>query len=156
MLLKEQETLWKKIREFPLNEPGAAIKFSSKLQEQQKWTASYTARVIEEYRRFIFLCCIAPKGASPSKAVDEAWHLHLTYTQSYWIDFCKNTLGKDIHHHPSKGGTAEDHKHTKWYKDTLQLYEQVFGFSAPPDIWPAGTRLIPEPNIRNSPATIAI
>jgi hypothetical protein len=157
MLLKEQETLWEKIREFPLNEPGAAITFSDKLQEQQKWTASYTARVIEEYRRFIFLCCIAPKGASPSKAVDEAWHLHLTYTKSYWIDLCKNTLGKDIHHHPSKGGTAENHKHTEWYKDTLELYKEVFGYSAPTDIWPDhGLSLIPEPTITVKASIYAI
>jgi hypothetical protein len=136
MLLNEHKALWNKIREFPLNEPGAAITFSNKLQEQQEWTASYTERVIEEYRKFIFLCCVAPKGASPSKAVDEAWHLHLTYTKSYWVDLCKNTLGRDIHHHPSKGGAAEDHKHEDWYKETLDQYRQAFGNDPPQDIWP--------------------
>lgn len=136
MLLNEHKALWNKIREFPLNEPGAAITFSTKLQEQQKWNAPYTGRVIEEYRKFIFLCCIAPKGASPSKAVDEAWHMHLTYTKSYWIDLCKNTLGRDIHHHPSKGGDAENHKHADWYKETLDIYRQAFGSDPPPDIWP--------------------
>ncbi len=60
-----------------------------------------------------------PTGASPSQAVDEASapapHLH----QSYWIDLCKNTLHKDIHHHPSRGGDEEDHKHRDWYAETL-------------------------------------
>jgi hypothetical protein len=149
MLLNNHTALWKKIREFPLNEPGAATTFSHKLQEQQEWSASYTERVIEEYRKFIFLCTVAPKGASPSKAVDEAWHLHLTYTKSYWIDLCKNTLGRDLHHHPSKGGNDEDHKHEEWYKETLAFYRQAFGTEPPSDIWPPpldANAPIPEPD----------
>lgn len=148
MLLNNHTALWNKIREFPLNEPGAAITFSHKLQEQQEWSASYTERVIEEYRKFIFLCTVAPKGASPSKAVDEAWHMHLTYTKSYWIDLCRNTLGRDLHHHPSKGGNDEDHKHEEWYKETLEFYRQAFGSEPPSDIWPPpldATEPIPEP-----------
>lgn len=136
MNLKENEILWNKIQQFAFDEPNATITFSKKLASQQKWSASYTQRVIEEYRRFIFLCCISPNGASPSKAVDEAWHLHLTYTKSYWDAFCKNTLGKDIHHYPSTGGEKEDHKHLNWYDETLSLYESVFGEQPPADIWP--------------------
>ena len=68
--------------------------------------------------------------------VDKVWHFHLTYTQNYWISFCKNTLHKDIHHHPSKGGALEDVKHIDWFKDTLKLYQEVFGFVAPLNIWP--------------------
>jgi uncharacterized protein (TIGR04222 family) len=149
MLLNNHTALWNKIREFPLNEPGAAITFSHKLQEQQEWSASYTERVIEEYRKFIFLCTVAPKGASPSKVVDEAWHMHLTYTKSYWIDLCRNTLGRDLHHHPSKGGNEEDHKHEEWYKETLEFYRQAFGSEPPSDIWPPpldANAPIPEPN----------
>lgn len=136
MNLKEHQHLWNNIQQFVLDEPNAAITFSKKLASQQKWAATYTHRVIEEYRRFIFLCCISPNGASPSKAVDEAWHLHLTYTRSYWDAFCKNTLGKDIHHNPSSGGEKEDHKHLNWYEETLGLYQSVFGEQPPVDIWP--------------------
>jgi uncharacterized membrane protein YgcG len=140
MRLPEHNALWEKIRGFSFDDPKAAIRFSNKLATQQKWSGAYTQRVIEEYRRFIFLCCISPNGASPSKAVDEAWHLHLTYTQSYWIAFCKNTLGKDIHHHPSAGGAQENHKHEQWYAETLALYEEVFGTRPPADVWPAPIR----------------
>jgi uncharacterized protein (TIGR04222 family) len=136
MNLKDHQLLWANIQQFAFDEPNAVITFSKKLADQQKWPAEYTQRVIEEYRRFIFLCCISPKGASPSKAVDEAWHLHLTYTRSYWEAFCKNTLGKDIHHHPSNGGDKEDHKHSNWYNETLELYEEVFDEEPPADIWP--------------------
>jgi uncharacterized protein (TIGR04222 family) len=136
MKLTEHISLWNKIQRFEFDDSRATITFSKKLADQQRWSASYTQRVIEEYRRFIFLCCISPNGASPSKAVDEAWHLHLTYTQSYWNAFCKNTLGKDIHHNPSSGGEQEDHKHTNWYAETLSLYAAVFYAPPPADIWP--------------------
>ncbi|MBO9200753.1 MULTISPECIES: hypothetical protein [Niastella] len=137
MTLAEHQPLWNKIQQFAFDDPNATITFSKKLADQQRWPASYTERVIEEYRRFIFLCCISPNGASPSKAVDEAWHLHLTYTQSYWNAFCKNTLGKDIHHYPSNGGEQEDHKHTNWYAETLSLYASIFFAPPPADIWPS-------------------
>ncbi len=144
MNLSEHKALWSAIQQFAFDEPNAVISFSKKLAGQQKWSVEYTQRVIEEYRRFIFLCCISPKGASPSKAVDEVWHLHLTYTRSYWEAFCKNTLGKDIHHYPSNGGDKEDHKHSNWYNETLELYEEVFEEEPPADIWPQPV-IPPEP-----------
>jgi hypothetical protein len=98
---EEHSSLWRSIQQFPLDDANAAITFSGKLSAKQNWSPAFTERVVEEYRKFIFLCCISPNGASPSQAVDEAWHLHLTYTKSYWIDLCKNTLNKDIHHHPT-------------------------------------------------------
>jgi len=147
MKLVEYSGLWSAIQQFPLDDPNAEIPFSGKLSAKQKWSPTFTERVIEEYRKFIFLCCISPKGASPSQAVDEAWHLHLTYTKSYWIDLCKNTLSKDIHHYPSQGGDDEDHRHIQWYKDTLALYQSVFESPPPDDIWPLPKEhlFIPEP-----------
>jgi uncharacterized protein (TIGR04222 family) len=136
MKVEEHSSLWSAIQQFPLNDPNAEINFSRKLSAKQHWSPSFTERVIEEYRKFLFLCCISPNGASPSQAVDEAWHLHLTYTRSYWIDLCKNTLNKDIHHHPSRGGDEEDHKHHDWYAETLEQYQSVFESPPPIDIWP--------------------
>jgi uncharacterized protein (TIGR04222 family) len=136
MNLSQHTDLWKKIQALPLDEPGAAITFSTKLSSQQNWSPSFTKRAIEEYRRFIFLCCISPTGASPSKTVDEVWHLHLTYTHSYWIKLCREIAGKDIHHMPSKGGDDENHKHEDWYNETLLSYKNVFAREAPADIWP--------------------
>lgn len=136
----QHQELWDRIRDFNLDDPQASTRFSDKLASQQGWTPRYTARVIEEYKRFMLLCCISPKGASPSHDVDEVWHLHLTYTANYWKAFCRDTLGKEIHHHPSKGGTAEKHRHDDWYADTLRLYEDVFNEEPPPDIWPRPAR----------------
>jgi uncharacterized protein (TIGR04222 family) len=159
MKLVEHRSLWSAIQQFPLDDPNAELNFSRKLSAQQKWSAAFTQKAIDEYRKFIFLCCIAPKGASPSTVVDEVWHLHLTYTHSYWIEFCKNTLGKDIHHYPSKGGSEEDHKHEQWYTDTLQLYETVFESPPPADIWPPPKKDLPQifrPVTRNRNKTKAL
>ncbi|MCS3796241.1 glycine-rich domain-containing protein [Niastella sp. OAS944] len=155
MKVEEHRSLWSAIQQFPLNDPKAEITFSRKLSAKQNWSPSYTEQVIEEYRKFLFLCCISPNGASPSQAVDEAWHLHLTYTQSYWIELCKNTLNKDIHHHPSRGGDEEDHKHRDWYADTLVLYQSVFESPPPIEIWPPPKNIDPPveepvPVIRNA------
>ncbi|TDH18513.1 hypothetical protein EXU57_23230 [Segetibacter sp. 3557_3] len=134
--------LWTKIQQFNFDEPGSQIRFVDKLASKNNWSAAYAERVIEEYRKFIFLCCISPTGASPSQAVDEAWHLHLTYTRSYWINLCKNTLGIDLHHNPSKGGEQEYVRHQQWYKDTLAFYEQAFGTVPPGDIWPGTNNVV--------------
>lgn len=138
-----QQELWENIQKFNLDNPHSNFPFSKKLAKENNWSASFTAKAIEEYKKFIYLCCISPTGASPSDIVDEVWHMHLTYTTSYWIDFCRKTLQKDIHHHPSKGGAAETEKHKNWYAATLVLYENTFGTKPPDNIWP----LYDEPEI---------
>src|SRR6185295_3548465 len=74
-------------------------------------------------------------GVTPSDPVDQAWHLHLTYTRSYWIDLCKNTLGKEIHHNPTKGGEKEAKKFEHYYSDLHSLYKEKFLVEHPGDIW---------------------
>lgn len=135
-----QQELWERIQKFQLDDPASAYPFSKKLAQQNNWTLSFTNRAIEEYKKFIFLCCVSPAGASPSEIIDEVWHLHLTYTDNYWNQFCKKTLLKDIHHHPSKGGKDEKEKHVNWYSNTLSLYRQQFNTSPPADIWPANNQ----------------
>ena len=89
-----QDELWQKIEAFVLDDPYSNFPFSKKLEKENNWSPGFAARAIEEYRKFIYLCCIAPTGASPSDAVDKVWHLHLTYTQNYWISFCKKLCTK--------------------------------------------------------------
>lgn len=82
------------------------------------------------------MLCIADHSLTPSDQVDQVWHLHLLYTQSYWIDFCQDTLGKQIHHGPTKGGKQEGEKYNDLYEKTLALYKTLFKRDAPQDIWP--------------------
>src|SRR5260221_356074 len=71
----------------------------------------------------------------PSEDVDAAWHLHLTYTRSYWKRFCGEVLGRQLHHEPTRGGPAENTKHLAMYEATLAVYREAFGEEPPRDIW---------------------
>jgi hypothetical protein len=68
--------------------------------------------------------------------------LHLTYTRSYWIDLCKNTIGKDIHHNPTEGGAEEDRKFRNLYNETLKLYEEYFSSKPPVLVWPENNEAV--------------
>jgi hypothetical protein len=129
--------LWKKIKNFEIDDLQADFSFSDRLAAENRWRTAFTLRVIEEYKKFMFLICVADHALSPSEVIDEAWHLHLLYTRSYWKDFCERTLGREIHHGPTKGGKGETQKFHNWYALTLKLYEEKFGHTPPADIWPA-------------------
>ncbi|MEP7375776.1 MAG: hypothetical protein ABI675_20435 [Chitinophagaceae bacterium] len=134
-LSSDSKLIWERIRDFAMDDPLANVKYSDKLAHHNGWSKEYASKVIEEYKKFIFLCYILPQGAAPSKPIDEAWHLHLTYTHSYWKQLCKDILGKEIHHFPSKGGPEERDKYVQWYIDTLNAYKEIFKEEAPTDIW---------------------
>ncbi|WP_198171437.1 glycine-rich domain-containing protein [Mucilaginibacter aquatilis] len=135
MMTETEQTLWRKIENFNLDDDESSSNFTARLSRENGWSSTYTKRVIEEYKKFIFLCCISPTGVTPSDAVDQAWHLHLTYTRSYWVDFCRDTLGQDVHHNPTKGGIAEAEKFDSYYTQSFKLYENKFDTQPPADIW---------------------
>ena len=84
-----------------------------------------------------------PKVGSPlSHLVDLAWHLHLTYTRSYWINLCQDTIERDLHHNPTRGGDEEDKKYKGLYRDTLAMYKQHFDSEPPRDIWPVRNQVV--------------
>ncbi|MDN3695533.1 hypothetical protein QWZ06_26545 [Chryseobacterium tructae] len=134
MLLKD-ESLWSRIQGFSLDASDADFPFSKKLAKEENWSLDFTRKAIEEYKKFVYLCCILPKGASPSEIVDKVWHMHLIYTQNYWEEFCPNILKRSLHHHPSKGGSNEKVKHQNWFTETLNNYKDIFQSEAPEEIW---------------------
>jgi hypothetical protein len=136
-----QQVLWEKVQRFELDDPQASFTFSGRLARENGWTLDYTLRAVAEYKRFIFLMCIASHPLTPSDQVDQVWHLHLLYTESYWTDLCGHTLQRPIHHGPTKGGNKEKNKFESWYDKTLTLYAETFSAAPPADIWP-------EPKIR--------
>jgi hypothetical protein len=130
------DPLWQRISVSPIGPTGTALTFAAKLARENGWTASHAARVIEEYRRFCYLGITAGHEVTPSDAVDQCWHLHLTYTRDYWDRFCPQVLGRPLHHGPTAGGAAELGRHFAQYAATLRSYEAAFG-PPPRDIWPA-------------------
>lgn len=133
--LTPPDALWERLTAFRLDIPGVATTFSERLARENGWSAVYTARVLAEYRKFLYLACCAGHEVTPSDAVDQAWHLHLTFTQSYWEDLCRDTLERPIHHGPTRGGIAEARRFEHAYQRTLGSYAARFG-APPADVWP--------------------
>jgi len=140
--------LWQRLSCYQIGPDNAALSFEARLARQNGWSPTHTARVIDEYHKFVFLAVTGDREVTPSDAVDQAWHLHLTYTRDYWERFCPEILGKSLHHGPTAGGEAERGRFFRQYADTLKRYEAVFG-PAPADIWPsARQRLAEDPRAR--------
>lgn len=131
----QEKQLWEKIQTYKLDAVDASFPFSARLMRENGWTEEYTLEVIEEYKKFMFLVAVATHPVSPSDPVDQVWHLHLIYTQSYWDDFCYGILGKAVHHNPTKGGKEERKKHVNMYDQTAESYQKYFGQEQPAHIW---------------------
>lgn len=108
--------------------------FYEKLQEKMNWSTSGTSLAVEEYLRFVALSA-ASERIVPSQAVDEVWHLHLTYTKHYWKEMCAKVLQQEFHHEPSKNTTTMKNKDTSDYQKTLKLYETFFEEVPPVEVW---------------------
>lgn len=132
--------LYARIVAFPIDEGAPDLSFAARLARENGWPARFAGRVVAEYRRFVYLAMTAGHPVTPSEEVDQAWHLHLTYTRSYWDRLCGETLGRPLHHGPTRGGAAEATKYTEQYDRTLASYRAAFGEDAPADIWPPAAR----------------
>ncbi len=132
---ESQRALWARLEAFSLDEPGAALPFSRRLARENGWSPAYARRVIEEYKRFVFLAMEAGHAVSPAEPVDQVWHLHLVFTESYWQRMCGEVCGRRLHHQPTKGGGHEAQKFDAMYAQTLASYRRFFGAEPPADIW---------------------
>ncbi len=135
-MTQKQEELWKKVQAFHFDEGEPHLSFKDRLRRENQWNETYTKRVIEEYRRFLFLLLESGINCTPSGQVDKVWHLHLIYTRSYWEKFCREIAGRSVHHVPTTGGVDESSKFARQYERTLQKYTEFFGERPPQDIWP--------------------
>lgn len=131
------QELYENILSFKIGSDEDTLSFRDRVARENNWNDEYTNRCVKEYKRFLYLACTAKVNVTPSDQIDQVWHLHLTYTKSYWLEFCQNTLKHDIHHDPTKGGKTESKKYREQYQSTLALYSEVFGEEPPMDIWPS-------------------
>jgi hypothetical protein len=143
----EHADLLRRIESHAFDVPGAAQSFESRLASENGWTLAFARRAIGEYRRYAFLYAVSGRPVAPSDVVDEVWHLHLLYTRNYWDTFCKEVIGKPLHHEPAAGVEGERKRLGDWYADTLERYRQLFG-EPPADIWPSAEALARRPKPR--------
>ncbi|MCB2087416.1 MAG: hypothetical protein R3E18_13040 [Sphingomonadaceae bacterium] len=149
---------WLALASYSIGPEDAPLSFGQRLARENRWSADYSERVIGEYKRFCYLALAAGHEVTPSDAVDQAWHLHLTYTRDYWERFCPDVLGAPLHHGPTRG-TAEDRtRFYDQYAGTLKAYEDIFGEPPPADIWPSARRRfnVDPRGVRVNPADVTI
>ncbi len=128
--------LYQQILDFRIDDGTPELPFEARLARENGWSRAYTQRVIVEYKRFLYLAMTAGHVVTPSEDVDQAWHMHLTYTRSYWERLCRDLLGRPLHHSPTQGGAEESRKYRALYEQTLASYRSTFGVEPPADIWP--------------------
>lgn len=138
--LAAQDDLRARLFTYRIGPQAAVLPFDRRLARENRWTGDFARRVIREYYRFCYLAVTAGHEVTPSDAVDQAWHLHLTYSRDYWQRFCPDVLGTDLHHGPTAGGERENTRYYEQYAQTLKSYEQAFGEAPPLDIWPPAAR----------------
>ena len=112
------------------------MRFVDRLAQDNGWARAFADDVYDEYLRFVYLMALGEGIRTPSDAVDQAWHLHLSYSESYWNDLCKRVLHTPLHHGPTRGGKNESAKYRDAYAKTLAAYEREFGHRPVPKIWP--------------------
>jgi len=117
--------VWQKVQAFDFDETTAPYTFTMRLAIEKKWTVTFTEDAILEYKKFMYLLAISGESLSPSFIVDEVWHLHLTYSQSYEA-FC-GIFGKVIKHIPANHSTKDKLKLRRSIEKTKALYQLHFG-----------------------------
>jgi len=134
------DALWQRIADHHIGPADASLSFAARLARENRWSLAHAQAVIGEYRRFCYLAIASGHEVTPSDAVDQAWHLHLTYSRDYWQTFCPKVLQADLHHGPTAGGATERARYYSQYADTLAAYEAAFAEAPPADIWPSAHR----------------
>lgn len=129
------QALWQRLEQHDFGTGDCALSFVQRLAREHGWSAAQADAAILEYKRFCFLAVVAGHPVTPSDAVDEVWHQHLTYSRDYWTRYCPQVLGRDLHHEPTRGGRDQGRLHQRQYADTLASYQHWFG-PPPLEWWP--------------------
>lgn len=129
------DPLWLKLNVMNAQGLQAFAPLMQIMEKQMGSNAETERRVIEEYRKFLFLAMRAGHQVIPPGPVNDVWMAHLQNAQNYW-----ENLGQMITERPAAQGV--DAKGFASMADawtaTLKSYETIFGTKPPMDIWGKG------------------
>lgn len=129
------DPLWLKLNMMNAQGLQSFAPLAKAMEQQMGANTEMAQRVIEEYRKFLFLAMRAGHQVIPPGIINDVWMMHLQQAQNYW-----ETLGEMITERPVAQGL--DAKSFQSMSDawaaTLQSYEKIFGTSPPMDIWGKG------------------
>ncbi len=126
------DPLWLKLSSMNLQGAQAMAPYVQMMQKQMGWSTGMAAKVIEEYRKFLFLAMRAGHQVIPPGALSDVWMSHMQNAQNFWEQF-----GQVLEDKPAPGGfdaKAFQAAADPW-KQTLESYERIFGMAPPMDIW---------------------
>ena len=143
-MAEPDDDLWRALKDFRIGTANARLSFSARLAADNGWTHYHAEQVVIEYKRFLYLTMRAGHAVTPSDPVDQAWHLHLSYTRSYWDDLCAGILKQRLHHDPTEGGVEQQARFIDQYERTIDSYRRIFGHNPPANVWPSTGRRFSE------------
>ena len=107
-MTEEQREVYNKLNNLDLDKESYSM--VDRLAKENNWSKRYAEAVFFEYKRFMFLAKFAGHMVTPSYEIDQAWHIHLIYSKSYWNTMCGEILDKKIHHNPGTGEEGDEEK----------------------------------------------
>ena len=96
----------------------------SRIAQDLSLSDSKAREAFVECVKFLYLHKLKPGSYTPSKLVDEVWHIFLLFTRSYQ-NFCAVFIVRFIHHEP--GIEEEGGKFIKQYDLTLLALQEFYG-----------------------------
>lgn len=75
--------------------------------ERNNSTVDSARKLFSKTLEFLWSCKLNNDAQSPTKEVDEMWHLFILHTKDY-KNFCSEHLGKFIHHQPLPFSTGKN------------------------------------------------
>ena len=88
----EHAALWQRIDSFTLDDAAASYPFSARLARENGWSRGYALRVVEEYKRFVFLAMVAGAFQAQDGLAAPHWLL-ITYVVYTWGELCLSPVG---------------------------------------------------------------
>jgi len=131
----QEKQLWGKLKQYPLHTVDLLFPFYTRLMRENNWNKTYTLETITEYKKFMFLWSVAGVPLFAPAPIRKVWQLHLMYTQSYWMEFCRDIFGKPIHHSLTSSNEINYEKEAAVYSQLTKVYQQYFDMPPPKSIW---------------------
>jgi hypothetical protein len=130
--------LWDRIQRFQMPQPAKAkwwqteeSDFESMLVRDMELSPANAGRLVQEYRKFLYLKALDGSLLSPPADVDEVWHKHIAILNGAWGGFCQTVIGKPLEHRTGLSRSEAKAASAR----ALLLYKKEFG-RPPTDIWP--------------------
>ncbi len=101
-----------------------------RVMKENLWSENYTLRVVEEYKKFIYLT--TQMNAAPSFEIDQVWHAHMLFSKDY--EKMEKIIDKRIYHQPNTEETVNTSGKDD-YLETKLAYMEKFNRHPPIDIW---------------------